>query len=153
MLDPATGELVLRAPGVRLGPAWTRARFLESPLGARAEAGTVNAPWARYHLACDAGDVGPFPAQVTVQFRGEALVGLEVMNVSPEFGTSRADHSEALEHARRAAHDRWLADCGAPAGQHPWAWVWSGYDSKTGFSLVVVQYEHGSGGAPMPPPA
>ena len=48
MVDPATGELVLAASGVRLGPAWSRARFLASALGSSAELVKANEPWARY---------------------------------------------------------------------------------------------------------
>jgi hypothetical protein len=40
--------------------------------------------------SCD-GEVGPFPALVTLQFHRQSLVGLEVMNVSSEFGTSWDD--------------------------------------------------------------
>jgi hypothetical protein len=76
------------------------------------------------------GEVGPFAAVVTLQFRKEAPVWTEVMDVSPEFGTSWDDWGEAKERERRAAHDRWLEASGAPAGRHPWARVWSDYDSE-----------------------
>lgn len=141
MLDAATGELVLPTTGVRLGPAWTRTLFLKSRLGAAAMPGTINWPWSRYALEFPPGEVGPFAAVVTLQFRKEALVWLEVMDVSPEFGTSWDDWSEEKEHARRAAHDRWLEASGAPAGQYTWARVWSNYDSKGGLSSITICYD------------
>jgi hypothetical protein len=49
MLDTTTGELVLEASNIRLGPTWTRTRFLASPLGV-ATPMVINEPWARYGI-------------------------------------------------------------------------------------------------------
>lgn len=141
MLDPATGELILASSGVRLGPALTRTRFLESPLGRQAATSLINEPWARYALELAPGDIGPFPATVQVQFNGETLAWITVLDGSPEFGESWDDWSRENEMARRAAHDRWLTSCGAPPGRYPWALVWSDFDDKSGFSSVVIRYD------------
>jgi hypothetical protein len=141
MLDPATGEVVLASSGARLGPTSTRTRFLESALGEQATISLVNEPWARYALELPPGEIGPFPATVQLQFNGEALYWITVMDGSPEFGESWDDWSRENELARRAAHDRWRASCGAPAGRHEWGLVWSDFDDKSGFSSVVIRYD------------
>jgi hypothetical protein len=141
MLDPKSGELVLASSGVRLGPAWSRTRFLESEIGRQATTSLVNEPWARYALELPTGEIGPFPATVQLQFNGEKLYWLTVMDGSPEFGESWDDWSRENEQARRAAHDRWLESCGAPPRRYPWALVWSDFDDKAGFSSIVIRYD------------
>jgi len=146
MLDSATGELVLPSTGVRLGPDTTRAAFLDSWLGLRAGVGTINEPWANYGLELAPGEVGPFPASVTLQFHGQRLVWISLMDLSPEFGTGWSDWSAEKERARLAAHDRWLAASGLPAGRYPWGRVWSVYEDKSALSAVTLQYgdSHGT---------
>lgn len=141
VLDSATGELVLPSADTRLGPTTTRTRFLDSWLGVQATAGVINEPWANYTLELPPGEVGPFPATVTLQFHGDRLAWISVMNVSPEFGTGWHDWSAAKEQARLAAHDRWLADIGVPAGDYWWGRVWSIYEDRTALSAVTLRYD------------
>jgi hypothetical protein len=145
VLDPASGELVLPSAGVRLGPTWTRTRFLASELGARAMPLVTNEPWASYRLALTPGEVGPFPASVALFFHGESLRWISIMDLSPAFGTSWSDLSEEKELLRKSAHDHWLAASGAPPGQHPWARVWSEYEPRSGYSSIAIRYDQAIG--------
>ena len=145
MLDPSAGEVILATTGVRLGPAMTRTEFLASPIGAQAAPGTINPPWASYGTVLGAGEVGPFPADVTVQFQDEALVWVTIINLSEEFGTDWDNWSREKEDARRLAHTEWLRSSGLPPGQYPFGEVWSDYSEKDALSKMVIQYTGAAG--------
>ena len=140
MLDPVSGEVILTTTGVRLGPRTTRDAFLASAIGQHATPGTINPPWANYGAFLAAGEIGPFPADVSLQFRDEALVWVTIMNLSEEFGTSWDDWSREKEEARRRAHNEWLRTSGLPPGRYPFAEVWSDYSEKDALSKIVIQY-------------
>jgi hypothetical protein len=140
MLDPKTGEVVLSS-GFRLGKDLTRAAFLSSPLGSQATPGVINDPWANYFLSFRPGEVGPFPAEVTLQFKEEALVWISIMNTSPAFGEGWGDWSRENESARQAAHDEWLASSDMSPGIHPFGRVWSVYSDKDALSMITIRYD------------
>lgn len=146
MLDPATGDVILATTGIRLGRAMTRTAFLASPIGAHATPGTINPPWASYGTVLSAGEVSPFPADVSVQFQDEALVWVTIMNLSEEFGTNWDDWSREKEDARRRAHTEWLRSSGLPPGNYRFGEVWSDYSEKDALSKIVIQYSGGAGG-------
>ena len=143
MLDPATAEVILATSGVRLGRRMTRTELLASAIGPHATPGTINPPWANYGVVFAAGEVGPFPADVTVQFRDQALEWVTIMNLSEEFGTNWDDWSREKEESRRRAHDAWLRASGLPPGRYPFAEVWSDYSEKDALSKIVIQYASG----------
>ena len=145
MLDPATGDVILATTGLRLGRGMTRTEFLASPIGAQATPGTINPPWANYGAVFAAGEVGPFPADLTVQFQDEALAWLTIMNLSAEFGSSWDDWSREKEDARRRAHTEWLRQSALPPGRYSFGEVWSDYSEKDALSQIVIRY---AGGAP-----
>lgn len=145
MLDPASGEVVLATTGVRFGPRMTRTAFLASAPALQVAPGTINPPWANYGALFAAGEVGPFPADVTFQFRDEELAWVTIMNLSPEFGTTWDDWSREKEAARQRAHTKWLVASGLPPGKYPFGEVWSDYSDKDALSKIVIRYP---GGAP-----
>ena len=141
MLDPATGEIVLASSGMRLGPRLTRREFLGSRVGQLAKPGTINLPWSNYSIGLAPDEVAPFPADVTVQFKDDALLWISIMDISPEFGEGWSDWSREKEAARQAAHDRWLQSSGVPAGDYAFAKVWSDYSDKDALSMIVIRYD------------
>lgn len=141
MLDPATGEIVLASSGMRLGPRTARDEFLASRVGQLATPGTINPPWSSYSIGLATGELAPFPAGVTLQFEGDALLWISIMDTSPEFGEGWADWSREKETARQAAHDRWLRASGVPAGDYSFANVWSDYSDKDALSMIVIRYD------------
>lgn len=146
MLDPAAGDVILATTGIRLGPAMTRTAFLASPIGVHATAGTINPPWSNYGTVLEAGEVGSFPADITVQFEYEALAWVTIMNLSKEFGTNWEDWSREKEDARRRAHTEWLRSSGLPPGKYKFGEVWSDYSEKDALSKIVIRYSKGVGG-------
>ena len=144
MLDPTTGEVTLTTTKVCLGPRVTLTEFLVSAVGQHASPGTINPPWANYGCSFAVGEVGPFPADLGVQFKGEALLWLTIMNLSPEFGTSWDDWSREKEDARRRTHDAWLRASGLPPGRYRFAEVWSDYSEKDALSKIVIRYATGA---------
>ena len=140
VLDAASGEVMLATTRVRLGPGLTRTAFLASALGRHASPGTSNPPWSSFGASVAEGEVGPFPADLTVQFEEEALLWITIMNVSPEFGTGWDDWSREKEDARRRAHDDWLRASGLPPGRYRFAEVWSDYSDKDALSRIVIRY-------------
>ncbi len=144
MLNPTTGEVILATTKLCLGPHLTRTEFLVSAVGQHASPGTINPPWANYGSAFAVDEVGPFPADLTVQFKDEALLWLTIMNLSPEFGTSWEDWSREKEDARRRAHDAWLRASDLPPGRYRFAEVWSDYSDKDALSKIVIRYATGA---------
>jgi hypothetical protein len=140
VLDPATGEVTLTTTGVRLGREMTRTAFLASAIGAQATPGTINPPWANYGAIFAAGEVGPFPADVTVQFHDGALAWVTIMNLSEEFGTGWNDWTREKEEAPRHAHNEWLLASGLPPGKYSFGEVWSDYSEKDALSQIVILY-------------
>ena len=144
MLDPATGEVVLATTSLRLGPRLTRAAFLASATGSQATPGTSNPPWRQYGTVFASGEVGPFPADVTLQFQDDVLEWVTIMNLGAAFGTSWDDWSREREDLRRRAHDDWLRDSGLPPGKYPFGEVWSDYSEKDALSRIVIRYAGGT---------
>lgn len=144
MLDATTGEVILATTGVRFGPRMTRTAFLASAVGQHATPGTINPPWANYGTVFAVGEVGPFPADVTFQFRDEALGWVTIMNLSEEFGTNWDDWSREKEEFRRLAHNDWLRASGLRPGKHRFGEVWSDYSEKDALSQIVIQYTVGA---------
>jgi hypothetical protein len=140
MLDPKTGEVVLSS-GFRLGQGVTRTALLRSSLASRATPGTINEPWANYFQSMPPGEVGPFPAEVTLQFKEEALLWISIMNTSPEFGEGWGDWSREKESARQEAHDRWLASSDMSPGIYSFGRVWSVYSDKDALSMITIRYD------------
>ena len=146
MLDASTGEIILATTGVRFGPRMTRTAFLDSAIGPHATPGTINVPWANYGAVFATGEIGPFPADVTFQFRDDMLVWVTIMNLSEEFGTNWDDWSREKEDSRRRAHNDWLRGSKLPPGKYSFGEVWSDYSEKDALSKIVIQYKPAGGG-------
>lgn len=140
MLEPETGALILATSGVRFDSRLTKSAFLRLPIAAHAAPGTINDPWANYTLVLAPYEVGPFPADLTLQFHGERLVWLVLLNTSTRFGEGWEDWSEAKEMEREAAHRAWLVASGLPPRRYRFGEVWSGYSSKDALSQIVIRY-------------
>ncbi|GEP44805.1 hypothetical protein BGE01nite_40960 [Brevifollis gellanilyticus] len=78
---------------------------------------------------------------ITLQFHGERLDSLRLFHDAARFGTSWDDWSEERELARKAYHERWLAEMlRLPVGKYLWGEVLSVYDVKSGSSSIIVRY-------------
>jgi hypothetical protein len=140
MIDTTTGELLVSSSGARIGPRLMRAEFFAAPWAAAARQDVVNEPWARYNLRVVAGEIGPFPAAITLQFHGQALLFIHIVDASPEFGLSWESWSEEKERARRTAHDRWLTSSGIKPGKYPWGELASVHDDRESLSSIFLDY-------------
>jgi hypothetical protein len=124
LIDVATGEVLLDT-GIRIGPAWTRARFLASELH-QAEAPLVGGgQWMSYDLS---GRVGDRPFAITLRFDGEPLAMMSLSLLDP------ADAGKAL-------HDRWLKQqLGAGPYHYSWGKIESTYDPRSLSSGIHFNY-------------
>jgi hypothetical protein len=135
--ESGSGVIRLDHPVGVIGPRLRRSEFLESNLGAGARPEVQNPPWHSYVV----GPTSPPPFLITLRFNGETLIYVELVADDPAFGSaSWADWSEELEMARKAWHERWLAESGGSSGDYPWGSVQSAFDSRAGFSLIHLTY-------------
>ncbi|MCC6552560.1 MAG: hypothetical protein IT372_05985 [Polyangiaceae bacterium] len=143
MIDEETGELEL-AGGVRVGPSFTEAQFLASPLARRSKA--MNSPeWGGYRV--ERQRVFGREVRVTLGFRRGKLVMLELFLVGAVSKASWDEWSDREEVQRKADHDAWLeAMLGPPPYSYPWGEITSQHDPRGGYSSIVIRY--GPAGAP-----
>jgi hypothetical protein len=137
--NPKTGEFLLPG-GTILSARLTRSAFLASAEGARAQVSVKNEPWCSFRFEDDED-----PLDIIVFFNGEKLETVQVSLRDPKFGTGWENWSEEKELDRKRANDQWLREHGlAPEKKYAWGSVWSGYDARSGSSMIVIRYEHGS---------
>lgn len=137
MIDTATGEIVLASRSDSIGPGLSRRDFLQSRLGRSARAGTINEPWATYHIEIPPGELGPAAFFADLQFHGDQLRGVFVGIDGAEFG----QWDPAGERARKTAHEAWLEKEGVATGRYSWGEISSVLDDKSGGSYVAFVYQ------------
>ena len=139
MIDHTTGSLHFDDEAIRIAPGLTRAAFLASPLGARAEMWVQNEPHCAYRA--QARSRGKRFVLV-LRFQGENVHSVEVALTGDRWGASWDDWSEARERDRQRAHDAWLrGHLGPPPYDYTWGTVESCYDERSGASMIVVRYQ------------
>lgn len=151
-IEPETG--VVHLPDFSIEPSLRRTD-LES--GALRDALTPlvdNPPWMSYSLR--GGVAEGARVLVALYFEGENLRSIDVVITDEPEGASWDDWSIEKEAATKERHDalcrEWL---GSPSEQLrssearisdslrfdlPWGKVWSGYDSRSGASSIVIRY-------------
>ena len=138
MIDKKSGELVIESIPLRIGPPLSRTEFLSHPAGKSASIVVKNEPFCSYNLGTH--EISGLNFTVTVYFYNELLESISISSVDNE-SASWSDWSEQKELERKEIHDRWLKNLlGKASSHHKWGEVWSGYDSKAGFSSIEIRY-------------
>ena len=139
MIDKKSGELVIESIPLRIGPHLSRNEFLSFRVGKSASIVVKNEPFCSYNIGSH--EISGLIFSVTVYFYDELLESISMSSVNDELGASWADWSEQKELERKEIHDRWLKNILGKASSHyEWGEVWSGYDSKAGFSSIEIRY-------------
>jgi hypothetical protein len=77
---------------------------------------------------------------VEITFEDQRLMMLVMCDQDPRFGTGWDDYSLEKEMALKASHDAWLTRTLGPQREFSWGKVWSGYEDRSGGSMIVVRY-------------
>jgi hypothetical protein len=138
MIDKKSGELLIDAIPLRIGPRLSRTEFLSLPVGKSASIIVRNEPFCSYNIGTH--EISGLIFTVTVYFYGELLESVSISFVENE-STSLSDWSEQKELEKKEIHDTWLKSLPGKASSHyKWGEVWSGYDPKAGFSSIEIRY-------------
>ena len=138
MIDRKSGELVIESIPLRVGPHLSRTEFLSLPVGKSASVVVKNEPFCSYNIGRH--EISGLVVSVTVYFYDELLESVNISSVDNE-SASWSDWSEQKELEKKEVHDRWLKNLLGKASSHyNWGEVWSGYDSKSGFSSIEIRY-------------
>lgn len=138
MIHRQTGEIELSS-GFRIGPSFSEAQFLSSPLARVAKALNRTQPWSGYRTSRQR--IGYKTFRITLHFCGGKLSSIELFEVGAESKAFWNDWSEREEAERKASHDAWLASMlGEPPYEYPWGKISSEYDPQGGYSCIVVRF-------------
>lgn len=139
MIDKTSGELVLESIPLRIGPRLARSEFLSHPVGKSAKIVVKNEPFCSYNIGKH--EISDLVFVLIIYFYGELLESVSLTSVDDKTSESWTDWSEEKELERNEIHDRWLKKLlGRESSQYKWGEVWSGYDSKAGFSSIEIRY-------------
>lgn len=133
MIDPATGDVVLR-DGTRVGRELTLDAFVwTSPLHKIARRGEGAAGWTSWRFEAELVKGGRF--HVCLRFKDQPLSWVELS--LPWEGVAFA-----ADPAWKAAHDRYIADVlGATAPRkYSWGSIASVADERGGGCCILIQY-------------
>lgn len=123
---------------MRIGPHLSRTEFLSLPVGKSASIVVKNEPFCSYNIGTH--EISGLVFSITVYFYDELLESVNISSVDNE-SASWSDWSEQKELEKKEGHDRWLKNLlGKASSQYKWGEVWSGYDSKAGFSSIEIWY-------------
>jgi|SRR5688572_601477 len=138
MIDKKSGELMIESIPLGIGPHLSRTEFLSLPVGKSASIVVKNEPFCSYNIGRH--EISGLVFSITVYFYDELLESVNMSSVDNE-SASWSDWSEQKELEKKEVHDRWLKNLlGKASSQHKWGEVWSGYDSKAGFSSIEIRY-------------
>ncbi|AUX41231.1 hypothetical protein SOCE26_026410 [Sorangium cellulosum] len=138
MIHRQTGEIELSS-GARIGPTYSEAQFLASPLARTAKALSKTHPWSGYRTSRQR--IAHKTFRVTLHFFTGKLASVELFEVGAESKASWNDWSEKEEAERKASHDAWLESIlGAPPYDYAWGRITSEYDLRGGYSSIVVRF-------------
>jgi hypothetical protein len=137
MIHEETGEIDL-ALGVRVGPSYTEAQFLASPLARRSKVAS-DPEGSGYRMERQMLFGRQF--RVSLGFRRGKLATVELFQVGAESKASWDEWSKHEELERKASHDTWLLSMlGPPPYAYPWGEIASQHDPRGGYSCIVVRY-------------
>lgn len=119
-------------PGITIGPHLSRQEFLQTPLGATATLGVVNAGWVTLQIQ-------PEPhIHASLAFKDDRLVVLDAAMLMP---TGEVAWDRECELRRKALHDTWLkSELGSPPYKYSWGTVDSCFDEKGMSSGIVIVF-------------
>ena len=138
MIDKKSGEIVIESIPLRIGPRLTRTEFLSAPIGKSASIVVKNERYCSYNMGRH--EISGLVFAVTIYFYNELLESVSISSVDHE-SASWSDWSEQEELEKKEMHDLWLKKLLGKASSHyQWGEVWSGYDSKAGFSSIEIRY-------------
>ena len=139
MIDKKSGELVIESIPLRVGPRLARSEFLTVPIGKSSKIVVKNDPFCSYNLGRH--EISGLVFIVIIYFSDELLESVSLTSVDDKSGESWADWSEEEELKKKEIHDDWLKNLlGRASSHYKWGEVWSGYDSKAGFSSIEIRY-------------
>ena len=139
MINEKSGELVIQSIPLCFGPHLSRAEFLSLPVGKSARIVVKNEPFCSYSIGTY--EISGLVFTVTVYFYNELLESISMSSTNDKLSTSWSDWSEEKELKRKEIHDAWLKNLlGRASSHYKWGEVWSGYDSKAGFSSIEIRY-------------
>ena len=139
MIDKKSGELVIESIPLRVGPRLARSEFLTVPIGKSSKIVVKNDPFCSYNLGRH--EISGLVFIVIIYFYDELLESVSLTSVDDKSGESWADWSEEEELKKKEIHDDWLKNLlGRASSHYKWGEVWSGYDSKAGFSSIEIRY-------------
>jgi len=136
-IDTASGAVV-SAQGI-ISPGMTKSEFMESPLFAGGDWTNKKDGW--YHAVAAPLTIGELHFQASVMFRHERMNTAYLSIDDARYGSSWADYSEPKELAADQRHREWLVETiGVESGKFPWGRIDCAYDSKSGFSSIILSY-------------
>ena len=139
MIDKTNGELVIESIPLRIGTRLSRSEFLSLSVGKSAKIVVKNEPFCSYNIGRH--EISGLDFIVIIYFYNELLESVSLTSVDDKSGESWADWSEKKELEKKEIHDRWLNHMlGKSSFRYKWGEVWSGYDSKSGFSSIEIRY-------------
>ena len=140
MIDRHTGAVRFDDPAAVLTPTTKRTDFLAASVWVR-EISVQNEP----HCSWEAGE---FRANgrnflVTVQFFGDELRSVHLVDSDPRFPSSWTEWSKSAELLRKTSHDKLLAELLGRRRSFAWGAVSSFFDERSGGSLIFIRYGSG----------
>lgn len=139
MLDTVTGDLIIESVPIRIGTSFSRKDFCSSTLATDAKVIVSNEPHCSFSVGSY--EISGLRLNVSLWFYGERLEAVELSYDSKELSSSWSDWSEKKELQRKEIHDQRLASTtGNESYFYSWGEVWSGYDAKSGGSLISIRY-------------
>ena len=139
MIDKKSGELVIESIPLQIGPHLSRTEFLSLPIGKSAKIVVKNEPFCSYNIGRH--EISGLVFIVTIYFYSELVESISMSSVDDASSESWSDCSEEQELEKKKIHDRWLNQMlGKSSSHYKWGEVWSGYDSKAGFSSIDIRY-------------
>ncbi len=141
MFDANSGSLDVGSENPKISPFLHKDQFLSSKLGANSDCVVSNEPWNTYEIQDVTIDGHSFV--ITLVFKNEMLVCVNLYQILDPKSTSWAAHSEEVELARKSEHDKLLKSfLGDPPYSFKWGQIESLHDSRQGASEIIVRYHH-----------
>jgi hypothetical protein len=140
VIDRRTGAVRFDDPAAFLTPATKRTDFLAASVWAP-EISVQNEP----HCSWKVGEFGANGRTflVSVQFFGEELRSVHLVDSDPRFPSSWSGWSKSAELLRKASHDKLLAELLGCRRSFAWGAASSLFDERSGGSLIAIRYGSG----------
>ena len=139
MIDKTSGELMIESIPLSLGRHLTRTTFLSLDVGRSAKIVVKNEPFCSYTIGRH--EISGLVFIVIIYFYDELLESVSLTSVDDNSRESWSAWSEEKELEKKEIHDAWLKTIlGSASSHYKWGDVWSGYDSKAGFSSIEIRY-------------